>query len=246
MQDLSQITAVILAGGRGVRLRPIVCDRPKVLADVLKRPFITYLLDQIVSAKAHRAVLCTGYMADIIQERLGQAYRSLTLSYSKEVKPLGTGGAVREALPLIQSDPFLIMNGDSYVNLDLNEYLRWFARKKRRASILVTKVADTSRYGSVSLDEDQRVVAFQEKTADGGSGWINAGIYIAKKDAILAIPENTPYSLEKEFLPDLIDKGLYAYKAEGQFIDIGTPKSYALADQFFHNITKLLSIGDPQ
>jgi NDP-sugar pyrophosphorylase family protein len=245
MQDLSQITTVILAGGRGVRLQSAVPDRPKVLADVLQRPFLTYLLDQIVSAKGHRVVLCTGFMADIIQERLGEVYRTLTLLYSKEIKPLGTGGAVREALPLIQSDPCLIMNGDSYVNLDLSDYLRWFAKKKRRVSILVTKVADPSRYGSVSLDEDQRVVAFQEKTTHGGSRWINAGIYIATKDVLLTIPEHVPYSLEKQLLPALIYKDLYGYQTGGEFIDIGTPASYARAERFFDRVHKSLSVGDP-
>lgn len=236
MQDLSQTTTLILAGGRGARLRSAVSDRPKVLADVMKRPFITYLLDQIIAAKGRHVILCTGYMADAVREKLGEVYRTLLLTHSQEIKPLGTGGAVRKALPLIQSDPFLIMNGDSYVNLDLSEYLRWFAEKERRMSILAVKIAETGRYGSVLLDADEHIIAFQEKRANGGSGWINAGVYIATKAALQNIPQHVAYSLEKQLLPVLIHKDLYAYKTGGEFIDIGTTASYARAEHFFRHI----------
>ena len=244
MQDLSQITIVILAGGLGVRLRPVVCDKPKVLAEVRKRPFLTYLFDQLMAANGSRVVLCTGYMAEAIEQRFGDSYGALSLTYSKESRPLGTGGAVRQALSFIQSDPILVMNGDSYVNLDLGAYLKWFNAKERQASVLLKKVSDASRYGVVRWDESELISAFHEKN-DGGAAWINVGIYIVKKSALRTIPDQVPYSLEEEFFPKLIHNGLYGYPTAGEFIDIGTPASFARAEQFFGQMNPNRSSGDP-
>ena len=109
MVKLSDITAAILAGGQGTRLRPVLADRPKVLAEVMGRPFLSYLLDQLSSAGARKVILCTGYMGDMVQEVYGGTYKSLHLLYSREDEPLDTGGALRLALPLIDSDCVLVM-----------------------------------------------------------------------------------------------------------------------------------------
>jgi len=134
MQVISDITAVILAGGLGTRLQPVVPDKPKVLVEVLGRPFLVYLLDQLVSLGLHKVVLCTGYKGDKVQECFGGAYRSLRLLYSREDEPLGTGGALRLALPCFSSDTILVMNGDSYIDADLGTYLDWFFQKDREVS----------------------------------------------------------------------------------------------------------------
>ena len=145
MQNLSDITPVILAGGLGTRLQSVVSGRPKVLANILGRPFMTFLLDQLVLTDVRDVVLCTGYMADEIHKQLGNTYKSLRLVYSREDVPLDTGGALRLALPHLNSDTVLVMNGDSFVNIDLTIYMDWFFKKNCQASLLLTNVSDTRR-----------------------------------------------------------------------------------------------------
>ena len=233
MHNHSDITAVLLAGGLGTRLRPVVSDKPKILADICNRPFVTFLLDQLVVADIRDVVLCTGYMANEVREKLGNSYKSLNLTYSKENTPLDTGGALRLALPHIQSDFALVMNGDSFVNVKFAVYIDWFVKKKCPASLLLANVSDTRRFGKVLVDENGRLISFKEKGSDSSSGWINAGVYLIKKSLIETIPEKTPFSLEREFFPKLIDQGLYGFQFEGEFIDIGTPETFALAKDFF-------------
>lgn len=236
MPRFSDITAVILAGGLGTRFSSVVPNKQKVLAEIQKKPFLIFLLDQLVSAGARDVVLCTGHMAEQIHEKLGETYRSLKLEYSREEKPRGTGGAVRLALPMIKSEIVMIMNGDSYINADLNAFLEWFLRKDLDAALILTEVHDTSRYGRVVSAGDSRIQAFEEKGENEGHGWINAGIYLLKKKLVKTIPSGNPYSLEREFFPLLIGKGLYGYRCTGQFLDIGTPESYSRAEAFFKGL----------
>lgn len=233
MHKHSDITAVLLAGGLGTRLRPIVSDKPKILADICNRPFVTFLLDQLIMAGIRDVVLCTGYMADKIYEKLGDTYKRLRLMYSKEDAPLDTGGALRLALPYIKSDFALVMNGDSFVNVKVADYIDWFFKKKCPASLLLTEVSDTRRFGTVHVNKNGRLFSFNEKGANSSSGWINAGVYLIQKSLIATIPEGIPFSLEREFFPRLVDQGLYGFQSEGEFIDIGTPETFALAEEFF-------------
>ena len=230
---LSDIMAVILAGGLGTRLRPVFSDMPKVLAEVLGRPFLTYLLDQLSSAGAREIILCTGYMGNRVQEVYGDVYKSSHLLYSQEKEPLGTGGALRLALPLLKSDHVLVMNGDSYIRVDLSCYVDWFFRIDRKASLLLAKVPDTSRYGMVKVEKDESVSIFEEKEEVKGSGWINAGVYLMETSLLTSISSGKTFSLEREFFPSLVDNGLFGYRSKGRFIDIGTPESYATAENFF-------------
>jgi len=237
---LSEITVVILAGGLGTRLRPVVSSRPKVLAKVLGRPFLTHLFDQLDRAGARQVVLCTGYMADSVREEIGEFYRSLHIEYSIEDAPLGTGGALRLALSLIKSDTVMVMNGDSYVNADLKTFLAWFLRKDTVAALLLAKTLDTSRYGRVVIASDDRIETFEEKGGIKGDGWINAGIYLLQKKFVETIPPGKAFSLERESFPSLIGKKLYGYRCEGEFIDIGTPKSFLKAEKFFSGLNSVL------
>ena len=236
MQRIADITAIILAGGLGTRLRPVFSDRPKVLAEILGRPFLTYLLDQLSGAGFQHVILCTGYMGDKVQEVYGDTYQFLHLLYSQEDEPLDTGGALRLALPLLKSDPVLVLNGDSYIHADLHSYVNWFFQKARSASLLLTNVSDTGRYGMVKLGKDESIIAFEEKGLANGAGWINAGVYLLRKSVLRLIPPGEPFSLEREFFSSLVGKGLFGYQCKGSFIDIGTPKSYAAAEKFFSDI----------
>jgi D-glycero-alpha-D-manno-heptose 1-phosphate guanylyltransferase len=232
-QDIGNITAAILAGGFGTRLKSVVSDKPKVLAEVLGKPFLAYLLEQISSAGIRKVVFCTGYMAGKIRNCFGDSYGPLHILYSRENEPLGTGGALRLALPCFASDIILAMNGDSYTDTDLSSYMNWFFDKDIEASLLLAKVLDASRYGSVIVEGDGIIKAFAEKGVSSGAGWVNAGIYLMRKSLIASIPAGQPYSLEYELFPSLVEKELYAFCSEGRFIDIGTPESYAVTEDFF-------------
>lgn len=236
MANLQDITAVVLAGGMGTRLRSVVADRPKVLAKVNGRPFLYYLLDQLTGAGCRRVVLGTGYMADAVSALLGTHYGEAELLYSVEANPLGTGGAVRLALSLLSSDPVLVLNGDSYCDVDLSAFLVNHVRRGAAASMALTEVLDISRYGAVEVSAAGAVTAFVEKGGNCGKGLINAGIYLLPCAAIAAIPFGEAFSLERDLFPALIDHGLYGYATAGKFIDIGVPRDYEAAAAFFATI----------
>jgi NDP-sugar pyrophosphorylase family protein len=157
----------------------------------------------------------------------------LNLIPSIESSPLGTGGAIRHALPLIQSSPILVINGDSIIDYSLVDLVSFHQDKQANVSMVLCKVPDISRYGSVSVDEYSQVVAFQEKlAATNKPGIINAGVYLMSQDIIKEMI-STHHSLEHALLPKLCGNGLYGLLTEAAFIDIGTPADYAKADQFF-------------
>jgi NDP-sugar pyrophosphorylase family protein len=227
------MTAVILAGGLGTRLRSVIPDKPKVLADVGGRPFIEYLLDQLARNGVQTVVLCTGYMADQIQNHLGSVYNKMALYYSHESHPLGTGGALRLALPMLESDTVLVLNGDSYCGARFDEFMLWHDAHRSNATILLTETDDTRRYGRVQIDDEGRILQFLEKTDTQGPGWINAGIYLVKRQMIESIGIGRPVSIEREVFPDWIGKGLYGFRSEARLWDIGVPSAYAQANVEF-------------
>jgi NDP-sugar pyrophosphorylase family protein len=223
-------TAVVLAGGLGTRLRSVVTDRPKVLAEVAGQPFITHLLDQIFGTGCRRVVLCTGYLGEQVENTLGSTYRGLRLTYSRETRPLGTGGALRLALGHVESPDLLVMNGDSYCAADLSEFLTWHLGQAFQASLLLAQVSETSRYGGVVIGQGNRIHTFQEKGASDGPGWINAGVYLLRRELVAGIPADTSVSLEREVFPGW---PLHGFPSEAAFIDIGIPADYARAERFF-------------
>jgi D-glycero-alpha-D-manno-heptose 1-phosphate guanylyltransferase len=232
MQKISDITVVILAGGKGTRLRSIVSDRPKVMAEISGRPFLAYLLDQLQAAGFRKIILSTGYMAEKVEDYFGDSYGPLKLVYSKEQPPLGTGGALKLALPNL-SQMVLVMNGDSYIDADLFEYTNWFFDNNPDAALLLTTVDDASRYGKVCINDNKVIAAFEEKCDNSGPGWINAGVYFMKKSLISSIPAGKFYSLERDLFPNLAGKKLFGFRCNSRFIDIGTPESYVIAEDFF-------------
>lgn len=236
--DVGPVTALVLAGGFGTRLRSVISDRPKVMADVHGRPFMTYLLDQLVDSGIHDTVLCTGYMAGSIETMLGKSYRGMRLRYSCETEPLGTGGALRLALSQVDSDLVLAMNGDSYCDADLEAFLRWHAEHGFTGSLLLTRVDDTGRYGLVRTDDAGRVLSFEEKGEVSGPGWINAGLYLLSRDALGEIALGSVVSLEREMLPKWVGHSLGGYQCESRFLDIGLPETYAETEAFFSSMAR--------
>ena len=232
VNPFSDLSVAVLAGGLGTRLRAVISDRPKALAEIHGRPFLAYLLDQLSNAGCSRVVLCTGHLGEQIEQAFGRRYRNLQISYSRETRPLGTGGALRLALPHLLSDPVLVMNGDSFCATDLTSFWEWHSTRDSQATMLLVEVSNTQRYGLVKIDIDGAVTEFVEKK-HGGSGSINAGVYLLSRQVIDSIPEDTAVSLEHDIFPALMSHGLYGYQERGRFLDIGTPEDFAAAEQFF-------------
>ena len=226
-------SAAILSGGMGTRLRSVVSDRPKVMATVAGRPFLAHLLDQLLESGIERVVLCTGYMANSIRKELGDGYRGLELVYSVEDTPLGTGGALAKAAGVVTGERLLVLNGDSYCQCRLADFIAGHAASGAYAGMVLARVGDVARFGAVLTDDRSRVVDFVEKGGETGPGWINAGIYLLPVPLLREIAPDRQVSLEREVFPDLMTRGLYGHHCEGAFIDIGVPEEYRRAQSFF-------------
>lgn len=178
-------------------------------------------------------MLCTGYMGDMIRKEFGADYRNMELVYSHEDSPLGTGGALRNALGLLSGDMLLILNGDSFCRCNIGNFINSQVASGTSAGIVLAYVEDLSRFGAVLTNDNSHVVSFVEKGVQSGSGWINAGIYLIPLKMIQEFSPNRQVSLERELVPMLIAQGLYGYYCMGSFIDIGVPEEYQRAQSFF-------------
>ncbi len=233
-ETLEGVTAAILAGGLGTRLRSRIADRPKVLAPVHGRPYLAYLLEQLAGAGVGTVVLLTGYLGDQVRSTFGDRYAGLRLVYSCEPSPRGTAGALRLALPSLPSSTILLLNGDSYCAVSLLDF--WTVHSKRAAdfSLVLSSVKNCSRYGRVQMDPEGRVLRFEEKSEARGPGWINAGIYLINRALIQEVPADAPVSLERDMFPLwMTQKNCFGFPTQGRFLDIGTPESYSQAEAFF-------------
>ena len=229
----ASLSVAILAGGLGTRLRSVVSGKPKVLVEVRGRPFLEYLLDAFAGKTVTEIVLCTGYFGEQIRNKFGGSYKSMDLRYSHEELPLGTAGSLKLALPLFQSDPIVVCNGDSFINFNLESMLSFHVRTGAQATMLVAQSEGVGRYGQVILDKSGQVLSFTEKSRDDCAGWINAGVYLLNRSVITNIPEDTFCSLENEIFPTLVKDDFFGMKVNGVLWDIGTPDSYAVAQDRF-------------
>jgi D-glycero-alpha-D-manno-heptose 1-phosphate guanylyltransferase len=233
------VTALLLAGGKGSRLKGVAPGTQKVIARINGRPFISNILEQISAIGISDAHLCVGYQASSVRAELGDRYHAVNLHYSIEEEPLGTGGALRLALPSVSTSHVLVFNGDSYLDINLEPFLAWFLDGQIEAGLLLTKVENISRFGQVSWDEYHRVLAFREKGGSSGEGWINAGIYLFTTALLQEIPQHVAFSLEEELLAGLVrERKLHAYPVHAAFIDIGTPESFREAETFLKGLKR--------
>lgn len=229
----SGLTAAILCGGLGTRLRSVVSDRPKVLAEVAGQPFLTLLLRTLDEAGIRRVILCTGYKAAAIRAIYGTVFGALTIEYSHEDRPLGTGGALAQAARSVEGD-LLALNGDSYCAVDFSALLSHHRASGAAATLSVCEVADTAAFGRVTLDNQARVLGFSEKGASG-PGPVNAGVYLLPSDWLREVVPGQSVSLERELLPAWLSRGVGAFAVPGPLIDIGTPQTYAFARHALSN-----------
>ena len=218
----------ILAGGLGTRLRAVSGGAPKALVPVHGRPFLEWLLVALRRRRVRRAVLCTGFGHEQIEAALGDGRRvGVLLTYSLEPSPLGTGGALALALPLL-ADPFVLWNGDTFSTVDWRGLLARHVARRALVTIAVVPAADGRDFGHVALGRDHRVVAFVEKGA-AGPRLINGGVYAISHAALSGVTPGHPASLERDLLPGLVarTRRVYSYHARPPVFDIGTPDRLA-------------------
>lgn len=201
--DLSSTDVVILCGGLGTRLRPVVDDRPKPMADVGGRPFLELLVDHIASVGFRRFVLCCCHKAEFILSYFSQARTGYSIECSVEKEPLGTGGALVHALPMVKSDPVLVLNGDSFCDVDYSQVVAAHVSRSAAATVVIARVENASDYGTVHVSEGGTVLDFIEKRSAKVPGWINAGVYVFSGSALRGLSKSVPLSLERDVFPSL-------------------------------------------
>jgi NDP-sugar pyrophosphorylase family protein len=229
---MSDIRAVLLVGGMGTRLRSVVPSTPKPLALVGNRSFLELLIRQLRSQGIRRLIMCTGYLAEQIESEFGDGHAwDVSIQYARELQPLGTAGAVGLAGKYLRDSPdFLVMNGDSFIEMDFWGLIQFHRKHEAVGTLSVRKLDDTGRYGTVHVGADGRVISFVEKSGDSLPGLVNAGVYAFNRGMFEHIPKGIA-SLEKDVFPRLLEHGLFALEQRGMFIDIGTPQDYWRAQE---------------
>jgi len=191
------------------------------------KPFIDILLDHCIDQGLRRFIICVGYLKEQVIKHLKDR-NDCEIVFSEEDEPLGTGGALKNAEPILKSDLVLVMNGDTINYLDFYDFIHFHELKNSLLSIILSKKIIQGDYGSINIDINSRITCFNEKNKTNKYGFVNAGIYLFQKNIIRCIKSNL--SLEKDFFPLIINKiNCYGYKTNKSFIDIGTPESYSKA-----------------
>lgn len=223
--------AILLAGGKGTRLRPLTIHTPKPIVPIFERPFLHYQLDLLKRVpEIDQAILSLNYQPRRIEEIFGDgAETGLGIRYVVEPAPLGTAGAVRYAGESLH-ELVVVFNGDVLTSVDLGAVIALHRERRAKATIVLTPVDNPSAYGLVETDSAGNVLRFLEKPEPGQitCDTINAGIYVLEPDTFDRIPQETPWSIERAFFPSLIERGetFVAYVDRGYWIDIGTPEKY--------------------
>lgn len=236
--------AVVLCGGLGKRLRPEVGQGQKTMAAIHGRPFLDLLLQYLKAQGLSRVILCTGHYAEQVEAYYRDRDFGLEIVFSREEQPLGTGGAIKNAAAFVQSDPFLALNGDCFCRLDYRRFVDFYAARRARAVIALSKAEDRKDYGSVVIDAEDRIVRFEEKVGGpedrregkASSGYVSHGIYCFSRGIFALMPPAKQFSIERDFFPQLprqIKDGFLGFVVTEPFIDIGTPERYQKAQGMF-------------
>ena len=228
-------TAIILAGGMGTRLKTIISDLPKPMAPIMNVPFLTYQLNYLKHFSIKKVIFSVGYLSEKIIAHYNQSFENISIEYSIEKNPLGTGGGIRMAMSNLNEDLVLILNGDSFFDLDLEQFYNLHLEQKSEFSLALRYVNNSERYGNIEFNSSNQITSFIEKNQLNQSGYINAGVYILSKKLYLQnTNSNINFSIEKDFfekqLNQLIIKG---FEFKDYFIDIGIPEDYLKAQDDF-------------
>jgi len=222
--------AIILAGGLGTRLRSVVSDLPKCMAPVAGQPFLYYLLKYLGTCHFTHIILSVGYKHEIIEDYISKNNWPFSISYSIENEPLGTGGAIKFAMTKANEDQVLIMNGDTFFEVDLEAYYRFHSQKKADISLALKPLSDFDRYGTVETDKNDKICAFLEKQPCQ-KGKINGGIYLINRNSSLLNIGKDTFSFETDVLQKCTTNStIYGFSSSGYFIDIGIPEDFAQAN----------------
>lgn len=226
-------TAIILAGGLGTRLRHVVPDLPKPMAPVNGRPFLEHQMDYWIEQGVRRYILSVGYRCDAIFEHFGASYRGVPIDYAIEEAPLGTGGGLLQAARGRALDaPFLVLNGDTFFEVDLAALHRFHAERRSAWTMSLFRAGEAGRYMGMRVEADGRIRSPKSGAGLPG-GLANGGAYLIEPETVnrLAFETGSRLSLEDEILPAIAASGvaLYGMECAGRFIDIGVPDDYFLA-----------------
>lgn len=213
--------AIILCGGLGTRLRSVISDVPKPMAPIINKPFLAFVLEYLKKQNISRVVLAVSYKYEIIQEYFGNSYLGMQILYSIEKEPLGTGGAILEALNLINSDSCYVLNGDTFFDVNLDRL------KLDNSDICVAlkPMKNFDRYGSVDIDNNSYISAFNEKKFTS-NGLINGGVYLINKNIFNSFNLPNKFSFEEFFQENFLIFNAKATVFDDYFIDIGIPQDY--------------------
>ena len=222
---------VVLAGGKGTRLRSVVSDLPKCMAPVAGRPFLAWLLDDLREAGFDHIILSLGYKHEAVEAWVATRPDRDSITCVVEEEPLGTGGGVRLALRQAREGAVFILNGDTFFGVDYPAMKAFHRQSGAQATLALKPLRDFDRYGEVTLDGQGRITAFREKRPCA-EGLINGGVYLLQREALAEMPDR--FSLEKDYFePHAESAGLAGFRSEGYFIDIGIPADYARAQRDF-------------
>lgn len=225
------IPVIILVGGLGTRLGKETHNIPKPLIEVSGKPFLIRILDRLATQNFREIFLCTGHMGHQFENKIGAKYLNLNINYSHEHNPLGTGGAILNCFKSYNIQEALVMNGDTYTQLDYKTMIDHWKIQKYDFVLSCTYVSNTSRYGTISLNSQGGILKFNEKDCGVSSGLINSGNYLINK-SIFKHRSVCKFSWEQEILQPLSAR-FGVFRHEGQFIDIGIPKDLEFAREYF-------------
>lgn len=218
-----------MAGGLGSRLKGVVKDRPKPMADINGKPFLSFIMDYLLEQKIDKVLLSVGYKYEAIMSYYGSKYKNLNIQYIVDELPLGTGGAVKKALQYIRGEKVFVINGDTLFRVDLNNVNELHNKYGADITIAAKPMKNIERYGTLVLDKN-KVVSFQEKSFKV-SGYINGGVYLLNKKIFKLMPQaREPFSFEVDFLEkECVKLNINAIISDTYFIDIGIPEDYERA-----------------
>jgi D-glycero-alpha-D-manno-heptose 1-phosphate guanylyltransferase len=221
--------AIVLAGGLGTRLRGVLPGIPKCMAPIHGKPFLEYLFEYLINQGISKVILSVGYRKDQIINYFDDRYCPLKIEYAIENQQLGTGGAVKLALDYCSQDNVFVLNGDTYFSPDLQSIEKLHFQSEADVTIAVKHVPNTGRYGLVQTDNDGRIIDFWKRDPLSGSGLINGGIYLIKKQVFNGTPEGK-FSLESDVFKDsCLRLKMKAFRTDADFLDIGIPEDYVKA-----------------
>lgn len=225
-----QVDAVVLVGGKGTRLRPLTLSAPKPMLPTAGLPFLTHLLSRIAAAGIEHVILGTSYKPAVFEAEFGDGSAlGLQIEYVTEEHPLGTGGGIANVAGKLRNDTAMVFNGDVLSGADLAQLLDFHRSNRADVTLQLVRVGDPRAFGCVPTNEEDRVVAFLEKTEDPPTDQINAGCYVFERNVIDRIPQDREVSVEREVFPALLADGdckIYGYVDASYWRDMGTPEDF--------------------